>query len=141
VARIRNRLTYANVMATLAVAIAIAGGTAAVAGVRVAPKNSVTTKSIRAFNVTARDLTGLSLVKQQQSFTKPGVAAATAVCSGGSRLISGGGGVVGGLVTNSAPAGNAWSVAGEGSDAGTATVSSFAICLANKPQKPQPGIP
>src|SRR5690349_16404502 len=128
-------------MATIAVVIAIAGGTAAIAGVRVAPKNSVTTKSIRANNVTARDLTALTLVKQQQSFARPGVGAATAVCSSGSRLVSGGGGVVGGSVTNSAPAGNAWSVAGEGSDVGTATVNAFAICIANKPQKPQPGIP
>ena len=39
--RLRRHLTYANVAATLALLIAIAGGTTAIAGSN-APKNSVT---------------------------------------------------------------------------------------------------
>ena len=39
--RLRRHLSYANVTATLALVIAIAGGTTAIAGSAKAPKNSV----------------------------------------------------------------------------------------------------
>ena len=60
--RIRERLTYANVVATLALVVAVAGGTTAIA--ITAAKNSVTTKSIKAGNVTARDIAGIVLVRE-----------------------------------------------------------------------------
>ena len=62
---LRRNLSYANVTATLALVIAVAGGTTAIAMKATAPKNSVTTKSIRPYNVTARDLTRLGLVQRQ----------------------------------------------------------------------------
>ncbi len=58
--RLRRHLTYANVAATLALIVAVAGGTTAIAMKATAPKNSVTTKSIRPYNVTAGDLSGLT---------------------------------------------------------------------------------
>ncbi len=57
--RIKPHLTYANVTATLALIVAVAGGTTAIAMKATAPKNSVVSKSIRPYNVTARDLTRL----------------------------------------------------------------------------------
>src|SRR4051812_32795486 len=50
---IRSRLTYANVMATVAVFIALGGGAYAVA---TAPKNSVVSRSIKDGQVKPRDL-------------------------------------------------------------------------------------
>ncbi len=69
--RIRKHLSYSNVVATLALVIAVAGGTTAIAGKVTAPKNSVTSKSIREGNVTAKDLAGLSSVRQQIQITDP----------------------------------------------------------------------
>src|SRR6266508_7014825 len=96
--RLRRHLTYANVAATLALVVAVAGGTTAIAMKATAPKNSVTSKSIRPYNVTARDLAGLTLVKGQGTFTDPAPpdgtpngGAASAVCPSGTRLLSGGG--------------------------------------------------
>ncbi len=62
---LRRNLSYANVAATLALVIAVAGGTTAIAMKTTAPKNSVSTKSIRPYNVTARDLTRLIEVRGQ----------------------------------------------------------------------------
>ena len=71
---LRRHLTYANVTATLALVIAVAGGTTAIAMKATAPKNSVTTKSIRPYNVTARDLTRLIEVQRSDDFNDPGAA-------------------------------------------------------------------
>ena len=60
--KLRERLTYANVAATLALVIAVAGGTTAIAANK-APKNSVASSSIKPFNVTARDLAGIRVVQ------------------------------------------------------------------------------
>ena len=94
---LRRHCTYANVAATLALVIAVAGGTA-IARNATAPKNSVTTKSIRPFNVTARDLTRLIEVRGQATFNDPAPpdgtfsgATATAICPAGTLLITGGG--------------------------------------------------
>ena len=60
--RIKRHFSYANVAATLALIIAVAGGTTAIAGSKAA-KNSVASSSIKPFNVTARDLAGIRLVQ------------------------------------------------------------------------------
>ena len=57
----RAKLTYANVVATLALIIAVAGGSAAVA--LSIGKNSVKASSIKAGNVTARELAGVRVVR------------------------------------------------------------------------------
>ncbi len=75
--RLRTHLTYANVAATLALVIAVAGGTTAIAMKATAPKNSVTSKSIRPYNVTARDLTRLIEVRTQAILNDPAPADGT----------------------------------------------------------------
>ena len=60
--RIKRHLSYANVAATLALIIAVAGGTTAIAGSK-APKNSVASSSIKPFNVTAANLAGIRVVQ------------------------------------------------------------------------------
>lgn len=151
--RLRTHLTYAKVTATVALIVAVAGGTTAIAMNATAPKNSVTTKSIRSYNVTSRDLSGLIKVKRQAVFDDPAPGdmtfsggTAAAPCPSGTRLISGGGRVEPSLggpssVVSSSPGGNAWSVVAEGDGTGTTTVIAEAICLSRTPQKPAPGIP
>jgi hypothetical protein len=145
--KLRERLTYANVAATLALVIAVAGGTAAVAGVRVAPKNSVVTKSIRANNVTAGDLTGIVRVSSSTTFNdpappdgNPGGGTAQVQCPDGMRVISGGGGVDNGRahVAFSGPLGEGWSVVAAGDGTNTVTITAVAKCLSTKVQKASP---
>ncbi len=81
--RLREHLTYANVAATLALVIAVAGGTAIAGGK--AAKNSVASSSIKPHNVTASDLAGIRVVQ----VTRPIVRIAS--CSHGERVIGGGG--------------------------------------------------
>ncbi len=86
----RPRLTYANVVATAALVVAVSGGATAVAlNLR---KGSVTTKSIRKGAITAPKL-GPVVVR---SATAEGpFAQVRAACLKGERLISGGGGATG----------------------------------------------
>ena len=70
--KLKPRLSYANVTATLALLVAVAGGTTALAGVAKAPKNSVVAKSIKNGNVTAKKLTTTVRVNAQAtSVTDP----------------------------------------------------------------------
>ncbi len=64
--QIRKHLSYANVMSTIAVVIALAGGSTAVAisASKKAPKNSVTSGSIRDGSVTANDLARVRVVSE-----------------------------------------------------------------------------
>ena len=66
--RFRRHLTYANVAATLALFVAVAGGTTAIA-LNSAPKNSVKSSSIKPFNVTAGDLAGVRVVEVDSPFS------------------------------------------------------------------------
>jgi hypothetical protein len=145
VTKLKNRMTYANVMATIAAVIAVAGGTAALAGVRIAPKNSVTTKSIRQNNVTSRDLTGIIRVSASSTFTDPAPpdgnptgGSAQVACPTGARVISGGGSVDNDRahLTNSGPLGEGWSVRGAGDGTNTVTITAVAKCLVSRVQKP-----
>ncbi|CAN5512435.1 hypothetical protein BH20ACT15_BH20ACT15_03590 [soil metagenome] len=57
----REKLTYANVMSTIAVVIAVASSSTAVAinVKKKVPKNSVTSKSIKNGSITGKDLAGV----------------------------------------------------------------------------------
>jgi hypothetical protein len=125
--RIRRHLTYANVAATLALLVAVAGGATAVAGSN-APTNSVTSSSIKSRNVTARDLAGIRLVQVSGQF------AAFAPCSRGERLVGGGGDSSTNL-GRSRPGNNGWSVAQGLGTGGDVPVTAYALCLKAKPGK------
>lgn len=144
----RKHLSYANVAATLALVVAVAGGSVAIAGsVKKAPKNSVASSSIRPNNVTAPDLTRIIRVNGQTTLTDPGppdgtsvVGTASATCPSGSRVLSGGGsGGPGTTVIVTAPQGEGWVVSAEADGIGTATVQAVAKCLSKKAEKQVPG--
>ena len=127
--RIRRHLSYANVAATLALAIAIGGTTTAIA-VNKAAKNSVTSSSIRPFNVTAQDLAGIRIAETDAQFS------AFAQCGKKERLIGGGGSSIPpGFpdLSVSRPGGNGWLVQqGEGPNT---LVAAYAMCLRAKTGK------
>jgi hypothetical protein len=130
VRRIRRHLSYANVASTLAVLIAIAGGTTAIAASS-APKNSVTSGSIKPHNVTARDLAGIRVVEVDSQFS------AFAACRDKERLVGGGGSPIppGGLVDLgvSRPGENGWFVQQGGGP--NRLMAAYALCLKAKPGK------
>ena len=78
----RKHLSYANVVATLALIVAVAGGTTAVAISGKAAKNSVTSKSIKDGSVTGRDLASVRVGVFNN--------ATIATCLPGERLLSAG---------------------------------------------------
>jgi hypothetical protein len=82
---LKARLTYANVVATLALIVAVAGGGTAIA--LSVGKNSVTTKSIKPGNVTARDLAGARVATALGSGTSSGT---TVSCLPSERMLAGG---------------------------------------------------
>jgi hypothetical protein len=123
--RIRRHLSYANVASTFALLVAIAGGTTAIAGSN-APKNSVTSNSIKPHNVTSRNLAGLRVVQASGQFS------AFAACRGGERLLGGGGSAPpGDDLGASRPGSNGWFVQ-QGSGPDTHMIA-YAICLKAKP--------
>jgi hypothetical protein len=124
--RIKRHLTYANVAATIALIIAIAGGTTAIAGGKAA-KNSVASSSIKPFNVTAGDLAGVRVVQVAGQFKS------LAPCARRERLLGGGGGATGGARI-SAPQGNGWYVEQDGGPVDQPVVA-YALCLKAKPGK------
>jgi hypothetical protein len=121
--KLRGTLTYANVAATLALVIAVAGGTTALA----ASKNTVTSASIKPNNVTAGDLAGIRVAHVSGEFK------AFAACSRGERLV-GGGGAAGSLGT-SRPGNNGWYVEQGSALGGNQIISAYALCLKAKPGK------
>ena len=61
----RRHLTYANVVATLALVVAVGGGSTAIAiSAKKAPKNSVTSAAIRDGSVTGKDLAAVRVESQ-----------------------------------------------------------------------------
>jgi hypothetical protein len=130
--RFRRHLSYANVMSTLALIIAVAGIPTAVAVTVQASKSSdvnkkgnirasrVTTDKLADSNVTASKLAGIQTVQST------GGGSATANCPAGTRVLSGGGTAF--PLNNSTPSGlggqgNGWSVSGGGQ------VTVYALCL------------
>lgn len=145
--RIRRHASYANVTATLALIVAVAGGTTAIAVKSTAPKNSVTSKSIRPYNVTARDLTRLIEVRRQTTFSDPGPpdgtfarASATAPCPSGSRVVTGGGFVDSDFAAllGSDPTSEGWVLTAKADGANQATITVIARCLSKRAEKPTP---
>jgi len=146
--RIRRHLTYANIAATLALIIAVLGGTTAIAVKSTAPKNSVTSNSIRSYNVTSRDLSRMIQVFGKASFNDPqpadGVASgniAVATCPPGSRLVTGGGFVDNSAahIVGSSPGGESWSVNASGDGTNEARITAIVWCLSKKAEKPGRG--
>jgi hypothetical protein len=128
--QLKRHATYANVAATLALVIAVAGGATAIAGSK-APKNSVASSSIKPFNVTAGDLAGIRVVEVDAQFS------AFARCGHRERLIGGGGSPIppGGIVDLgvSRPGENGWFVQqGGGPDR---LMAAYALCLKAEPGK------
>jgi hypothetical protein len=125
--RIRSHLSYANVVATLALIVAIAGGTTAIAGSKAA-KNSVASSSIKPFNVTARDLAGIKVVQANGQF------ATFAACPRRARLLGGGGDTPpGDNLGQSRPGQNGWYVQ-QGAGPETRVIA-YAICLSSNTGK------
>jgi len=150
--KLRPRLSYANVTATLALIAAVAGGTTAIAGVAKAPKNSVVSKSIKKGNVTAKKLTTTVRVSAQANITDPSPldfvyapGSVVAKCPEGSRAISGGGSSGGGrtVLQSSGPTGtgDGWGI-GAGTDSPSGSqISATVVCLLPTPGKPIERLP
>jgi hypothetical protein len=134
--RVRRRLSYANVVATLALVVAVAGIPTAVAVTKSSSKSDVNKKgNIRAGrvtaakladgNVTAAKVAGVDIV---QVDGVGGFAAAS--CSSGEQLLGGGARLdstpPGAAITVSAPNGTTWEASGHG-----AGVTAYALCLRN----------
>jgi hypothetical protein len=140
-ARMKSRLSYANVVATLALVVAISGGATAIA--ITAGKNTVTTKSIKPGNVTARDLGPIKTVVETATLPS-GTGASVSIrveCPNGTRALSGGGAGPGGdaAIQVSLPTPNGWQVGigRTGSGGGSPVpVTGYAVCLERKPGKP-----
>jgi hypothetical protein len=120
---LKPKLTYANVVATLALIVAVSGGATAVA-ISVS-KNSVTTNSIRKGAVTAPKLGKVTTRLATATGTT-----AVAECQKGEKLLGGGGATGGGsgALSVSIPANNAWRVSS--SVTGPSTINeAYALCL------------
>ncbi len=141
--RLRRHLTYANVVATLALVLAAAGGTTALAvAIQGSKKSSdvnrtgnirsgrVTAKKIADGSVTAAKLAGIDVVEANDTGGN-----ATATCPGGERLISGGARMnsipPSVAIVVSAPKGNGWNAVTNASS----NLNAYALCL-----KPSPGL-
>jgi hypothetical protein len=125
-------LNYANVMSTVAVVIAVAGGSTAVAvTVNASKKSDVNKKgNIRAKRVTAKKLAdgavGAAKLGGIQVVQASGNPVATATCPGSARLIGGGGATTAPpALAASQPQGNSWFV---GANSGV-DVNAYALCL------------
>ena len=140
--RRHRHLNYANVTASLALIVAIAGGTTAIAvskstksdvnkkgniraGRVTTPKlqdGAVTAQKLAGGNITAGQLAGVHLVEAT------GSPSASVTCPSGERLLSGGAvPVAGGLDTSFPETPNSWRASGAGG------VRVIAICLKNTP--------
>jgi hypothetical protein len=139
--RLRRNLSYANVAATLALVVAVAGIPTAVAISKGAKSNDINKKgNIRAGHVTAAKLADASVTAAKlanQNVTAAKLAAVDiiqkaadiqviAFCPAGERLLSGGGTGANLLtsVPSSTPQGDGWKVV---TASGPATA--FAVCL------------
>jgi hypothetical protein len=134
--RLRPRVTYANLVATLALIVAVAGIPTAVAISKSSAKSDVNKKgNIRAGRVTADKLasgavtaTKLGAVDVVQA---TGTGSAIALCPTGELRVGGGGEISSGLssaVKVSRPQANGW-LAGQNGGEGPQTVIAYALCL------------
>jgi hypothetical protein len=135
--RIRRRLTYANVMSTIAVFVAIAGGSTAIAVTVSASKKSDINKkgNIRAGRVTSTKLADGAVTSGKLGAINvvqaTGTNFATATCAAGHRLLGGGADIPGGAgaaLQTSRPQGNSWN-ASVNAGTGFHGVTVYALCL------------
>ena len=148
--RILTRLSYANVVATLALFLALGGGAYAAMNVTGADvrDDSLTGRDVRKNSITRKDVRGLtsadfkrgevlagednrSVVQANATVGSDGVGSVVAQCP--DSMVTAGGGFetsnATGTVRLSAPAGiNAWVVYVEGASPGS-QVSAFAVCV------------
>ena len=125
----RPSLTYANVVATIALVVAVSGG--ATAAALNLSKGSVTTKSIRKGAITAPKL---APVVVRTATAEGPFAQATAPCAKGERVLAGGGsasGPGGGTtaISFSRLVGNGWGVGGTHTAGASISVRAEAVCL------------
>jgi hypothetical protein len=143
--RVRGRLTYANVVATLALAIAVGGGTAfALKG-----KGTVTSYNVRNGNITGVDLSQIRLVSKPFTSTDAAAdnnwtgASANIFCPRGYRLLTGGGTSPGGgngraaLRLSQPNVDGGWTVSVQQDSGQTLQANITALCLKKKPGKPR----
>jgi hypothetical protein len=130
----RKHLTYANVVATLALIVAVAGIPSAIAITSKLKKNSVGTKQLKNGSVTAAKIARGSItapklgpVHRVTQTTPP--TGSLVRCNPPERLLSGGAAAIGGFLTDSEPEldGNQWHYSGGG------TVEGYALCLKATP--------
>ena len=135
--QIKSKLTYANVVATIALVVAISGGATAIA--ITAGKNTVTTKSIKPGNVTARDLGPVKTVTKNETMTNE-FHVLRVFCPPKSRVLTGGG-VGGAALDGSSPVTGGWEVKFRKFEPmqPSAAVSGFVVCLSDKTGKPRNG--
>ena len=137
----RINLSYSNVVATIALLVAISGGATAIA--ISAGKNTVTTKSIKPGNVTARDLGPIKTVIQQTAIPDSSGSSNDSkiirlFCPKGSRPLSGG--AAGAQVIQSSyPTPNGWQMglAADAPTGGSIPVVGYVVCLSGSPGKPR----
>jgi len=129
---IRNKLTFANVMASIAV-FAVLGGSAYAAakiGANDIKKNAVRTKHIKNGEVGAADL-GAVVRRTESTAGTSSPRTETVDCEPGEQVIAGGGGIpspgAAHTLARSEPLTNGWSVTAHGS--GTWTLNAYALCL------------
>jgi hypothetical protein len=142
----RTHLTYANVVATLALIVALGGGTTAIA---LRGKNSVRSNDIKNGNVTGVDLSSTRLIDKPFTSADAAVdndwtgASTTVHCPRRFRLIGGGGSAFAGTggrgaVRSSQPnADGGWTVDVQQDSGQPGTAHAFALCLKKRPGKPR----
>ncbi len=143
--RIRGKLTYANVVATIALVLAVGGGSFAVAAGQIGVRGSVTTRDIRNGAVIAKKLApdavtagklGDFVVAETTSDPiAPGdVGTATAICPDDTQVISGGGfpSSFDMALTTSVKFGNNWRVQSKNTTSDPETLVARAYCLTDE---------
>jgi hypothetical protein len=138
----RRHLTYANVMATLAVVIAVAGIPSAVAitankvkknavGTKQLKNGSVTAAKLADGNVTAAKLAGVRVVSATASTPSP--SGTDAACDAGEKLLGGGAITQGGALIASSPVTQLSPPRWNSNSSGGPTTAAFALCLRTTP--------
>jgi hypothetical protein len=141
---IRKHLTYANIAATLALVLAIGGGTTAIA---LQGRNTVGTDDIKPGHVTGRDLSKIRVVRRV--FTLNDAAMDGDIsggffilkCPKGTRIVGGGGNIAPsgsgfGWITRTDANGNGWQITASQDTGQPATVAVTALCLKRRPGRP-----
>lgn len=133
---IRPKLTYANVVATIALFGMVAGG-GAYAASKIGPKdiakNAVRSKHIKDGQVKAGDLKAIVVREDTQSVSGGSGVTATATCEAGQKVIAGGADWSNASsdldLIQSYRDGNGWTAKGENNLGITTNFTAFAYCM------------